>query len=91
MSKSTRTKTLIKKIKSSATTLYVKGQLPIALFSAISKLNELDHIDYVSYLIELSNHYMRVNGYYKKYPKVHIQANKDIEQCLVAYNTKRKD
>lgn len=73
-------KKLLKRIKKESLTLYTKSQLPKSLVSRIQKLNDQSSEKEVSFYAEACNHYLRVVGYYKKYP---LEAQRvEIELCL---------
>lgn len=58
----------IKKIKAVSMQLYLNNQIPSHLMQRIRNLNGNEDKPYIECLIELSEKFMRVKGYYKKHP-----------------------
>lgn len=71
---------LLVKVQKSTLTLYTKGQLPKCLASRIQRLNARSDANLFTFLSECCEHYLRVVGYYKKYPKENQRV--EIEMCL---------
>lgn len=69
-------------IKDKALKLRVNHQLPLELVKEILKIDKKTDEKKVRYLMELTNHLLRVKGYYKKYPSVHDECNKNIKDDL---------
>lgn len=57
-------------------------QLPLFLSKCISNLTKDSKNEYVSYLMDLCEEYLRVKGYYKKYPAKDSEYSKLIEKDL---------
>lgn len=79
----------ISRIKKCAITLYAQGQLPKELTNYIRFCKD-DDKQYIELLKDLSEHFLRLKGYYKKYPKQHADANAYIV-CVVEDYKKRKE
>lgn len=60
---------LLIKVQKSSLTLYTKGQLPKSLVQRIQKLSDKSDERIISFYSECCEHYLRVVGYYKKYPE----------------------
>lgn len=75
----------IARIKYNAIELRRNHQLPTKLVLFILDLTESDDDTKVNFLKELSEHYMRVKGYYLKYPLIHDECNSQITKL---YNEK---
>lgn len=57
-------------------------QLPLFLSSCIDKLTKEDKEDYVSFLLSQCELYMRVKGFYKKYPSLDREYSELIKKEL---------
>lgn len=57
-------------------------QIPLFLCKCINDLTDSSPVDYVSYLISLTECYMRVKGFYKKYPKFDNLYSRKIKKDL---------
>lgn len=77
-------------LKFNAYKLHGKHQLPTALFVRIQKLNAKSSVEYIRVLSQMSEHYLRVEGYYKKYPDVHKMTNDEIEKSPFARSNDQK-
>lgn len=69
-------------IKDKALKLRINNQLPLGLVKEILKITTQTDIKKVRYLMECSQHLLRVKGYYKKYPTIHDECNKKIKEDL---------
>ena len=58
-------------------------QLPIELSSRILDLNENSDVEYVKHLCFLTEHYIRIKGYYKRYKLADDEASADIRKGLI--------
>ena len=56
-------------IKCRTLELRSKRQIPLILAKLISELTGKEDTKYLEYLIEMSEHFLRVPNYYKKYPQ----------------------
>lgn len=71
------------RVKTKTLELNALGQLPYELVRRIVNLSNEDSKEKVAYYMELVQHYLRVRGYYKKYPEASKTANGDIKKlCL---------
>lgn len=75
-------------VKYNALKLRRTYQLPYQLVYYITQLNELDNVEWVTYLMSMTEHLLRVKGYYKKYPQAEQEANTQLKHD---YFTKFKD
>ena len=73
-------KKLVVRIQKTSLELYTKGQLPKCICSRIQKLSYKSSKDEVEILSELSERFLRVVGYYRKYPRDNQLA--EAELCL---------
>lgn len=75
------------KIKQSAYTLCGYGQIPVALMSCIDNLciGEKYLIEKSAYLIQLTELYLRVRGYWDKHEGEHRAVNERIHKQYSAY------
>ena len=69
-------------IKCKALELRSKRQIPLYLAKLISELTGKEDTKYVQVLLEMSEHMLRVNGYYKKYPDEDKQCEEIIKEAL---------
>ena len=69
-------------IKDKTLKLRVNHQIPLELVKEILKIDKKTDEKKVRYLMELTNHLLRVKGFYKKYPSVHDECNKKIKEDL---------
>ena len=77
---SKREKKLLNNLKMNSIKLKENGQIPKCLYDEILYLNFNSDINYVKYLMELSEHFMRIKGYYFKYPETDYECMKLIEK-----------
>lgn len=81
---SKKDKKLLIKIKKHSLELYTKNQLPRCLVAMIQKLDDQSSIELVKFLMEQCEIYLRVVGFYKKYPlenqKVDIELNLQLKE-----------
>lgn len=56
-------------VKNKAYLLKENGQIPISLYRAILGLNYESNVESVSKLCELTEHFIRVKGYYFRFPE----------------------
>ena len=70
----------ISRIKSYSLKLYSNSQIPSLLAIRISHLNADTPKYYIDRLMIQVEKYMRVKGYYKKYPQDEKQANLEISK-----------
>lgn len=75
-------KKLLAKAKNSAIQLRLKYMIPIELVRAINNLDDRANEQDIRYLMELSEHYVRVNGYYKRFPHIEKKFNEEIVELL---------
>ena len=68
----------ISKLKSTAMKLRANHQIPYVLWCLIRNLDVDSNVAYINSLKADSEHYMRVNGYYKKYPSLEAVANNNL-------------
>ena len=73
-------KRMISTIKTNSIKLLINHQLPKQLVVYINKLDDDSSLKEIEFLKTLSEHYMRLKGYYKKYPVVHDEYNKEIRK-----------
>lgn len=74
---------LVSKIQYNAYKLNAGGQIPPALFIAICKLNKSSRVEDVKFLMDLSDHMLRVKGYYHRHKDICEQINKEVKKaCL---------
>lgn len=71
-------------LKVKALELRARGQLPYQLVKYIYDLNDKSDVKLVTLLKELSLHYLRVQGYYRRYPQVEESANIEIKKAVTA-------
>lgn len=72
-----------RRIKEKALELYSRGQIPSYLAYFIDKCDLLSHDEvFVHGLMEITNHSMRVAGYYKKYPQIDKEMSKTCKESL---------
>lgn len=69
-------------LKKNCMRLRANYQLPNELCVEIIRLGYNDNVKYVKHLMDLCEHYLRVAGYYKKYPQLHAETNKIISEDL---------
>ena len=69
-------------IKCKALELRSKRQIPLYLAKLISELTGKEDTKYVQVLLEMSEHMLRVNGYYKKYADEDKQCEEIIKEAL---------
>lgn len=60
---------LLIRVQKTSLTLYTKGQLPKGLVARIQKLTNKSDNRLIEFYSECCEHYLRVVGYYRKYPK----------------------
>ena len=72
------TKIKINLLKKNALKLYVNKQLPSKLAFMIQNINADTSVKFINSLMFLTEKYLRVVGYYKKYPKEEEIANKYV-------------
>jgi hypothetical protein len=77
---SKREKRLMSNLKMNSIRLKESGQIPKSLYDEILYLNFSSDIEYVKFLMELSEHFMRIKGYYFKYPDLDYECMKAIEK-----------
>lgn len=65
---SKKEKKLLNRVKIKSLELRDNGQIPICLYNAIIDLNYESSVDSVKSLMELCDKYMRIKGFYFKYP-----------------------
>ena len=71
-------KKFLNKVKMSAFKLKAEGQIPICLYNAIIDLNYDSDIDRVKSLMEMSDKYMRIKGFYFKYPDYDVSCKNEL-------------
>ena len=76
------------KLKSSAMKLRANYQLPYILWVMIRELSIDSSVAYINSLKSDTEHYLRIKGYYKKYPSLEKVINDELS---VKYNWTRKD
>lgn len=79
---------LLAKLKSSAMKLRANYQIPYVLWDLIRDLSVDSSVAYVNSLKSDTEHYLRIKGYYKKYPSLEKAVNDELS---VKYNWTRKD
>ena len=67
-------------LKYNALKLRANRQLPFYLCKLIQNLNGDEGEGYIKYLMSCSEHFLRVKGYYKKYPLFDEEATKLIKE-----------
>lgn len=67
-------------LKYNALKLRKTWQLPYKLVYFITSLDKDSSLEWIHYLTMQSEHYLRVKGYYKKYPDIEAEVNKIIEK-----------
>lgn len=80
-----KTKTKMNKAKLEVVKYYAlqlrgRYQIPYRLCYHITQLEKDSDLKLVEYLLDACEHYLRVRGYYKKFPQIEEQANKEIEE-----------
>lgn len=65
-------------LKYNSVVLYKKGQLPFAICDLVQKINKDTSYLEIHLLTGLSERYLRVRNYYKKYKEEEKVANKEI-------------
>lgn len=65
-------------VKYNALKLRKNYQLPYQLVYYINQLDKESDINWVKYLVSMSEHLLRVKGYYKKYPIAEEDANEQL-------------
>lgn len=69
-------------LKSKTYQLRAYGQIPYALTYLIYQLTEEDDVNYLELLMALSERYLRVKGYYKRYKQEEEIAKQEIILAL---------
>lgn len=69
-------------IKNRTFQLRVNRQLPLKLTQLIYDLNGKEETKYVQFLLQMSEHFLRVKWYYKKYPMAEKEAEEVITDGL---------
>lgn len=72
----------IVKLKFSAYKLRDGGQIPSFIFEEICKLGFDTSIDVFKFWMEMSEHYLRIKGYYFKYPEIQETIKNDIKKLM---------
>lgn len=75
-------------LKYNALQLRKKRQLPYLLVYYITQLTSDSNINWTSYLMTMSEHLLRVKGYYKKYPVAEQDANEQIKHDYYKFNNR---
>lgn len=75
-------KKLLAKSKNSAIKLRVEYMIPSELVRAIYKLDDRATEKDIRYISELIEHYIRLKGYYKRYPQIEKKFNEEIIELL---------
>ena len=76
------------KLKNSAMKLRADYQIPYILWDMIRELSIDSSVAYINSLKSDTEHYLRIKGYYKKYPSLEKAVNDELS---VKYNWTRKD
>lgn len=71
-------KKMLLRIKKSSLELYTKNQLPRCLVSMVQKLDDRSSIDLITFLSEQCEIYLRVVGFYKKYPLENQKVDNEV-------------
>lgn len=66
-------------LKYNAIKLRAQHQLPFMLCYYITQLNENSDVSWIEYLMALSEHMLRVKGYYIRYPEIEQQFDEEIK------------
>ena len=69
---------LLVRVKNTLVQLRVNYQVPISLVVLTNRLDQESDIRKVMFLNDLCEHYMRVKGYYKKFPLIEKESNEQI-------------
>lgn len=72
----------LNKIKFNAWKLKTGGQIPPVLFTFICELDETSKVEDVKYLSQLTEHYLRIKGYYIKYKEISQQCDVEIFKMM---------
>lgn len=72
-------------LKYNALKLRRSFQLPYQLVYYINQLTFDTDVKWVSYLVSMSEHLLRVKGYYKKYPQAERDANAQLKQDYIKH------
>lgn len=81
MKKKTKTnKARLEVVKYKALQLRGRYQIPYRLCYHLTQIDKDTDFEVVEYLLCTCEHYLRVRGYYKKFPQLEEQANKEIEE-----------
>lgn len=72
----------LKTIKKHTITLFSNGMLPRALAKRINALSSNVDRNTLNVYMELTEHYVKQRGYYKKYPSEETRANIEINLRL---------
>lgn len=73
-------KTKIAQVKYQALKLREKKQIPYYLTKLITDLTGDESAEYVIWLVNMSEHYLRIKGYYKKYPEAEAECEKQLKE-----------
>lgn len=73
-------------LKYNALKLRKNFQLPYKLVYFINQLTSDSDINWFKYLISMSEHLLRVKGYYKKYPIAEQDANEQLSSDYRKFN-----
>lgn len=78
--KTKKNKAKLEVVKYYALQLRGRYQIPYRLCYLITQLEKGSDLELVEYLLDACEHYLRVRGYYKKFPQIEEKANKEIEE-----------
>lgn len=73
-------KKYLMKVKSNAYKLKTNGQIPYSLYIEIINLSYDSELESVKTLVNLTEKYMRVGGFYVRHPEHAYDCDKEIEE-----------
>lgn len=73
------------KLKKLALDMYIGNHITQKMCVLVQRLSNTDDLEYIALITALYEKYLRVRGYYKKYPKEKEITNREIDLVIKDY------
>lgn len=85
----TMTNRKLAKLKKLALDMYIGNHITQKMCVLVQRLSNTDDLEYIALITALYEKYLRVRGYYKKYPQEKEITNREIDLVINQYKERR--